>query len=130
MHKPEVGIDQSGNAVFVWNQVNPATVQARARSAAGVLSATQTVSMAQSGMQPEVGIDQAGNAVFAWQRRDLSGYYRIQTRTRSAAGALGTIQTISDAGQNSSDGQLAVNRGGAAIATWLTSATVKAATGP
>src|SRR6266511_6399222 len=64
---PLVGVDPSGNAVFVWAREDETTdcgggclrIQARARSASGVLRPTQTLSAAgQRADDPRVGVDQ------------------------------------------------------------------------
>src|SRR6266545_3427804 len=132
-YPPKVGVDSNGNAVFAWVSRDETTdcgrgygclrIRVRARSAAGVLSATQTVSERGAGASlpdsggfpnfPEVGIDQTGNAVFAWQRYDGTtkcgggpGCQRVQARTRSAAGARSAIQTLSDSGQDAQAAQV------------------------
>jgi hypothetical protein len=133
---PQVGVDQGGNAVFAWQRPDGTTgcggvpgcqrIQTRARSAAGALSAVQTLSAAgQHALLPQVAVDQGGNAVFAWQRPDgttgcggAPGCERIQARSRSAAGALSAIQTLSAAGQDAHDPQVARNPTGKAAATW------------
>jgi hypothetical protein len=92
---PQVAVDQSDDAVFVWQRYDGTTqcppvaetelgcarVQARARSAAGVLSAVQTLSApGQNAGGSQVGVDQAGNAVADWARFD-GAYERIQAAT-------------------------------------------------
>jgi uncharacterized protein YheU (UPF0270 family) len=131
---PEVAVDQAGDAVFAWERRDATTdcggsgcllIQARARSAAGTLSATQTLSDAgQSALVPQVAVDQAGDAVVVWERLDGSaqcgtgGCSRIQTRARSATGILGSVQTLSGAGQHALSPQVAVDQDGDAIAVW------------
>jgi hypothetical protein len=130
----EVAVDQSGNAVFVWERNDGTTgcggagcsrIVARARSAAGDLSAIQTLSdPGKQAFYPEVAVDPSGNAVFVWQRPDTttdcggSGCWRIQTRARSAAGALSATQTLSDPGQDALIPQVAVDQGGDAVFVW------------
>jgi len=123
----QVGIDQGGNAVFVWLRNDGdggincgpvgfgcSVVHARARSAAGTLSATQTLSAGSPhSFGPQVAVDQAGNAVFVWQRGGV-----IEARTRSAAGALSATQTLSAAGQNADLPQVGVDQSGGAVAVW------------
>jgi hypothetical protein len=131
---PQVAVDQSGDAVFVWSVRDETTdclgkpclrVQARARSAAGTLSATQTLSAAgRSAKLPDVGIDRSGNAVFAWQRgdetMDCGGHpcLRVQIRARSAVGTLSATQTLSAAGQPAGYPQVAVDKEGDAVFVW------------
>jgi hypothetical protein len=88
------------------------------------LSATQTLSDAGwSASHPGVGVDQNGNAVISWARGDGTycfGHpcYRIQTRTRSAAGALGVTQTVSGSGADAYYPEVAVNALGRAALVW------------
>jgi hypothetical protein len=136
-YEPQVAVDQSGDAVFVWARPDGANgcsgdiypgcmrVQDRARTATGSLSAVQTLSAAgEDAAESQVGVDQSDNAVFVWARQDGttgcsgSGCVRIQARTRSAAGALGAVQTLSAPGQNAFAPEVAVNLNGAAVADW------------
>jgi hypothetical protein len=130
----QVAVDPNGNAVFAWSRQDGTTdcggfscsrIQARVRSAAGALSTTQTLSdPGQNATDPEVAVDPNGNAVFAWQRSDGTagcggtGCSRIQGRVRSAAGTLSVVQTLSAAGQNASDAQVAVDPNGKAVFAW------------
>jgi uncharacterized protein YheU (UPF0270 family) len=145
---PQVGVDQGGDAVFVWEQEHYDAVcsgclrvQARARSAAGLLSAVQTLSPAgQHANDPHVAVDSSGNAVFVWESPDETtdcsgvGCFRIEARTRSAEGVLGTAQTISDAGENAARPQVGVDQNGSAAAVWQrfdgTFTRIQAAAGP
>jgi uncharacterized protein YheU (UPF0270 family) len=132
---PQVAVDLNGNAVFVWSRSDETTgcggsgcsqIKARARSAAGVLSATQTLSdPGQNAANPQVAVDQSGNAVFVWQRPDGTsdcdvyvGCFRIQARARSAAGKLSSVQTLSDGGRDAFRPQVAVDPNGNAAFVW------------
>jgi hypothetical protein len=142
---PEVALDQSGNAVYVWTRWDGVTgspncrdqsslgcvrVQARARSATGSLSSIQTLSgPGQDASNPHVAVDQAGNAIFVWERFDgttdcaggpdpQQGCQRIQTRTRAADGTLSATKTLSAASGDGVDPQIAVNQAGNAAAVW------------
>ncbi|MGH2950788.1 MAG: hypothetical protein ACRDKX_01940, partial [Solirubrobacterales bacterium] len=69
----------------------------------------------------QVAVEPDGDSVFVWERFDGSGAgccTRIQTRTRSAAGALGGPTNLSPAGDNSFDPQVAVDGDGDAIFVW------------
>ena len=117
---PQVAVDADGDAVFTWWRNDGANdrVQARARSAAGVLSAVQNLSAAgQNAFDPQVAVDADGDAVFTWSRFDGTND-RIQARARSAAGALSAVQTLSDAGQTRTSSQVAVDADGDAVVTW------------
>jgi hypothetical protein len=64
-----------------------------------------------------VGIDRNGDAVFTWVGSD-GAHLRIQARVRAATGALGPVKTLSAAGHNARNPQVAVNGDGKAIVTW------------
>jgi tripartite motif-containing protein 71 len=117
---PQVAVDADGDAVFAWVRSDGANrrIQARARSADGALSGVQTVSAAgQDAFEPEVAVTPDGDAVFSWERSDGSNW-RIQTRGRTAAGALSGVQTLSAAGLHGSDGHVAVDADGNAVFAW------------
>jgi hypothetical protein len=117
---PQLDVDSSGNAVFVWQAVvgTDARIQASARSATGAVSGVQTLSApGQNGELPQVGADASGNAVFVWQRFDGTSE-RIQARSRSAAGTLSAVQTLSAPGQNAELPQVAVDASGNAVFVW------------
>jgi hypothetical protein len=143
---PQVAVDQSGNAIFSWQFYDGTTnsyycnnaygckrVQARARTAAGALSAVQTLSAeGRNADYPSVATDQNGNAVFVWSRydettdcifeEDTQDPYpclRVQVRARSAAGTLTATQTLTPGGQNAFSPQLGVDQDGDAVFVWL-----------
>jgi hypothetical protein len=143
---PRIAVDQNGNAVFSWLFNDGTTnsyycndaygckrVQARARTAAGALSAVQTLSAGgRDADYPNVATDENGNAVFAWSRYDETTdcigdpdtqdpypCRRVQARARSAAGALTATQTLTPAGRNAFSPQLEVDQDGDAVFVWL-----------
>jgi hypothetical protein len=125
---PEVAVDPDGDAVFIWERFVPTSpgccklIEARARSAAGTLSATQPLSaLSVNAGDPRIRMDSSGGAVFSWLRSDQSSpgcCNRAQTRSRSPTGTLSAIQTISAAGQNAADGEVGVDASGNAILAW------------
>jgi hypothetical protein len=125
---PQVAVDDDGDAVFTWRRFDGSgdfccwRAQARARSAAGILSAVQTLSSSgQPAFDPHVAVDADGDAVFAWVREDGSGTFccfRAQAKARSAAGTLSGVQTLSEAGQNAQSARVAVDADGDAVFTW------------
>lgn len=123
----DVALDASGDAVAVWERFDGANdrVEARARSAAGVLGTVQTLSVAgQDASFPKVAVDAGGDAVVVWARKDGSGpcgsggCVRIQARARSAAGVLGPVLTLSPPGQNAHEFDVALDADGDAVAVW------------
>ena len=132
----QVAVDADGDAVFTWLRSDGAhqRVQERARSAAGALSAVQTLSaQGQNASVPQVAVDADGDAIFTWVRSDGANT-RVQTRARSAAGALSAVQTLSGQGQNAFNPQGAVDADGDAVFTWQrsdgTNSRIQASAGP
>lgn len=133
---PQIVIDTDGDALVVWERndgIGPCSsqgcilVQARSRSAAGTLGAVQTLSPAgppNGAVAPEVAVDADGDALVVWRRADSTtdcggfGCFRIQARARSAAGILGPVLTLSPAGEDASDAQVAIDAEGDALTVW------------
>jgi hypothetical protein len=117
---PQVGVDANGDAVVVWRRLvgTNTRIQSRARSAAGVLGSIETLSdPGQNADLPQIAVNAGGNAVVVWQRSDGANT-RIQARALSAAGVLGPVLTLSAAGRNASNPQVAVDADGNAVAVW------------
>lgn len=116
-----VALDPNGNAVFAWlgSDGTVQRMQTRARSAAGTLSSTQTLSdPGKHAFEPRVAVDGSGNAVFLWQRADGIANY-VQTRARSAAGTLSPTQNLGDTATAMPVGaQIAVDPQGNAVVVW------------
>ena len=118
--EPQVAIDADGDAVFAWTRLDGTNnrIQARGRTAAGSLSAVQTLSGAgQHADGAQVAVDADGDAVLTWQRFDGTDY-RVQARARSSAGTLGGVQTLSGAGHSAGGAQVAVDADGDAVFAW------------
>jgi hypothetical protein len=122
---PEVAVDPNGNALFTWVAFDGTNkrIQARRRSATGSL--TKVIVLSSPGAsRPQVAVDASGNAIFVWQRFDGTDPLnncctRIEARTRSATGALGAVETLSEAGQNASKPRVAIDPNGNAVFTWV-----------
>jgi hypothetical protein len=118
----QLGVDANGDAVFVWGRYDATTqcafvqgclrIQARSRSRTGALSAVQTLSVAgQPASTPQVGVDSDADAVFVWRRLDGTNV-RVQARSRSAAGVLSAVQTLSAPGQDAAAPQVSADPNG------------------
>jgi hypothetical protein len=110
---PGIAMDAAGNALVVWKRYDGARdrIQARARSAAGDFGPVVTLSRAEHhAYDPEVAMTGAGDALVAWRAYDGT-YYRLQARSRSAAGVLGAIQTLSAASGDAANHRLALSAG-------------------
>jgi hypothetical protein len=111
-----------GNAVFVWQRTDGTNVriQARTRSATGVGPIRAISGTTQSGAPygpPQLALDAAGSAVFVWSQFDGKNY-RAKTRTLSATGILSPVQTLSAAGKDALNPQLAIDPAGNATFVW------------
>jgi hypothetical protein len=116
---PEVGVDPAGNATFAWRRFNGTThvVQARVRSAAGVLSATQDISRPGPVQAPQLAVDPNGNAAFTWSRWNGT-YHAVQARWRGADGTLAAVQDLSAGGRDASVPQVGIDATGDATFVW------------
>jgi predicted enzyme related to lactoylglutathione lyase len=119
-----VAVDLNGNAVFLWQRFDGilSRVQARARTAAGTLSPTQT--LGDTGTSIPLGshlaVDPQGNAVAVWEHREGTAVCctRVEARVRSADSTLGLTQFLSPADQVGSEPAVAVDPNGNAFAVW------------
>jgi hypothetical protein len=114
---PQVAINADGHAAFAWRGASGSIV-GRVRSAAGVLGPMRILSTPGANDPPQVAVDPGGNAVGAWSV-PTGITYQVQTRTLSAAGALGSTQTLSPDGVIGSKPQVALDAEGDAVAAWL-----------
>jgi hypothetical protein len=110
----------AGETVFVWRRRNDSqstsVIEARARSAAGVLGPIQRLSFAgQQTFFPEAALSANGEAVFTWMRR-FGSQLVVQARRRSAAGEFAQMHGNLDVGDQP---QVAIDRDGHAIVTWV-----------
>jgi hypothetical protein len=121
---PDVGVDEAGDAVFVWNVGSrPARGQTRSLSAAGVLSPIKTLSPAgEDSGTPDFAVDADGDTVFTWARvPSPSDRFIVRVRARSAAGALSPIQnlaTVPIPGLEFWGPHVAIDADGDAVVTW------------
>jgi hypothetical protein len=81
------------------------------------LSAIDLSDAGQDAYEPKVAEDPSGNALMVWTRSDGTNL-RVQTRFRAANGTLGPTVTISTAGRDAYEPQLAVDASGNAIVVW------------
>jgi len=116
-----VAINDDGTAVFDWLVFDgpKALVQARTRSAAGVLGPVAALSPAGAdAWDSKVALDGAGNAVVTWWLPTRDGA-RVQARARAADGSVGPLLDVSDPAQDGYDPQVAVDGAGNALLIWL-----------
>jgi hypothetical protein len=118
---PDIATGAGGDATVAWDFYGGGRtgIQARQISPGGALGRLQTLVGGHGvASEPHVGTDAAGNATVVWSIYRTSGTWPVQVRQISAAGALGARQTISSAGAEGRDPDIAVNREGKAFAVW------------
>lgn len=120
--EPAVAAGPSGTATVVWSRYDGShlIVQERRIEAAGTpAAATSNLSAAdQNALQPQVAAAPGGAATVVWNRFDGS-HWLIQDQRLSAAGApQGAVSTLSAAGRDAAEPQLAIGPDGRAMVVW------------
>jgi hypothetical protein len=120
---PALAVNARGDAAFTWTRKDLVTgkymVEGRTMTDADVLSRTQKLSATGEVSDPQVDIANDGKAAFGWRTKDLTaGKFRIEGRTRSAAGVYGKVQSLSSATQDSNDPRLGIDNDGDALFLW------------
>jgi hypothetical protein len=108
-YDPAVAISPSGEAVVVWTQFDSPRFRAHAaiRPAGGSFGADQTLPPSgRDATAPQVSIDSAGKAIAVWYSFDGTTD-RILASVRAPGQAFGADQTISDAGVEAYEPQIA-----------------------
>jgi hypothetical protein len=117
-----LAMNERGDAVITFPVYDPAlarvVVQARMRSANGELGPVFIVSDSPlDAPEATAAINDEGTVVFDWLVFD-GPKALVQTRTRSAAGALGPVADLSQAGEDAWDAKVALDKAGNAVFTW------------
>ncbi len=118
--EPQVAMDPAGDAVVVWRQFNGSDyiVQAAVKPASEPWGKPVTLSEAgEETSEPQVAVDPAGDAVVVWRRFNGSDYI-VQAAVKPASEPWGKPATLSEAGQEASEPQVAVDAAGEATAVW------------
>jgi hypothetical protein len=119
-----VALNSAGTAAASFEIKDPVTgssqVYGRTISPTGALGKMQTLSAASqvAATDTGVGISSAGRAVFSWLFHTATGSARVEARTLTPTGTLGTRKVV-HSGLKLSDARLAVAPSGQATATWL-----------
>jgi hypothetical protein len=117
-----LAIDAAGNALVAWTlrpQSGPDHPQFRALFADDTLGPIENLASVLPADNAQVAVNATGNAVFAWRRPTSANTGVIEARTRSVAGALGPIQRVSFAGQQTFQPNVAINADGEAVFAWV-----------
>lgn len=118
---PVVAMDDRGGAVVAWQAWDGAfqVVQADLRSDDGSWSPPETLSGPGRGAErARVAMDANGNALVGWLRHNGS-WFAAQLAYRPAGGAWGLPQNLTKRGGNAAGLELAMNRRGDAVVTWV-----------
>ncbi len=122
-HEPRVAVDAAGDAIAVWSRSGGTNdvVQAAVKPAGEPWGEPATLSEAgQDASEPQVAVDAAGDATVVWRRFGGSNYV-VQTAVKPAREGWGKPATLSEAGQEASEPQVALDAADDAIAVWVRS---------
>jgi len=118
---PQVAVDDNGNTVVTWQRSDGTNtrIQAVVISDNGTVGSVTTLSdSGQNATDPQVEVDDNGMAIVVWQRLDGSKV-RVQSRTVTLSnGLLGSVATLSDAGQDATAPHVTAYGNGNAVAVW------------
>lgn len=116
-----VAFDAGGNALVGWLRFDGVRYvpQVRRRAANGTLSAIESLTTGGGGASHlRLAVDPDGDAMMAWSRL-VNGRRVVQARHRTAAGALGSVLTLSPAGDRPAVvPEVAIDDDGNAIVVW------------
>jgi hypothetical protein len=139
LHYPQVAMKADGDAVIAWlrfgggpdcERFKPARLQARVKTEGGfgpirwISGPEDECALAEafgeglSGAEAyRIAMHAAGNSAFTWQGEDGTNL-RVRARNLSVPGVPGPIQTLSAAGQDAQNPQVAVDADGNAQFAW------------
>lgn len=116
----QVAVNAAGDAIALWQRTDGSTYRIEASSLPflGAWSMPATLSaVGQNAFVPQVGLDPNSNAVAVWLRYNGSNYV-VQSSTAPFGGLWTVPLTVSAAGQNALEPQVAVDPSGNAVAVW------------
>jgi hypothetical protein len=116
---PDVGIDGTGNAVFIWQRfdLDLDTIITRTLATDGTLGAAQSLSFYGGSESPRVAVNESGDVAFTWTDWEDT-HDRIQARVDLASAPLGGVQNLSDESESASNAQVAIDGAGNAMFAW------------
>jgi hypothetical protein len=129
---PQVAMDDAGNTVITWQQmdnVNKAQVfksEYRSGSWTHPSSLTDNISPDdQTAWNQQVAMDNLGNTVITWDQRDTGGVtsqiFKSEYRSGSWTHPIDLTDNISPNGQHATRPQVAMGDSGSAVITWYQS---------
>lgn len=115
---PQVALDEKGNAFAVWIHTPTQSIQGSIRAQNGHWSLPTNIYIGNETLSdPEVAFDTLGNLIVLWTSFDGTNR-SIRTVSRTTTGAWSLPQTLSPSGFDATNGQLAIDSGGNAVAVW------------
>lgn len=118
---PQIAMNGDGAAVIVWERTNDdgthVVVQARSRSANGMLGPIVNLTAGHKSFSPRAAIAADGSAIVVWQRREGAHDF-VQAASRTGFGTFGPSEDISTAGHSGFSPRVAMNRRGDTIVVW------------
>jgi hypothetical protein len=119
---PDVVMDDSGNAIVVWGQVDGTGVDSiyANRYVAGSGWGTPDVIESGSGIaqSPHIAMDSSGSAIAVWRQEDGTGVDSIYANRYVAGSGWGTAGLIESGSGTAEGSSIAMDSGGNAIAVW------------
>jgi RTX calcium-binding nonapeptide repeat (4 copies) len=128
-YAPTVAMDDKGAAVAAWQWWDGSyrRIEAAARSSDGAWTKPEELSApGHTATAPIVAMDAAGNAVAAWIRSNGIAP-AAQTASRPVGGAWSLPRNLSRRGRNAASLDLAMNRRGDAVVSWVQAGGLKTA---
>ena len=122
--RQQVATDANGGATVVWTCETGTTtplrrVKSRRIAADGTLGSIKNLTSATlNADSPQVSVDPTGRASAVWIFYDGQGAERVRTRTIATDGTLGTVNTLSAAGQVASHPHVGTDSSGRATVVW------------
>ncbi|MGC4096154.1 MAG: hypothetical protein QM706_03470 [Nitrospira sp.] len=122
-YSPQVGVDESGNAVAVWEQYDGTRYNITVNRYVAATNSWGTAQLIETdngaAYSPQVGVDESGNAVAVWEQYDGTRYNIWTNRYVAATNSWGTAQLIeTDNVGGASAPQVGVDGSGNAVAVW------------
>ena len=123
---PQIAIGSAGEAVAVWRGSDGISqvIQAAARAPGGAFSPLPDVSAGapnpsepRNASEPQIAIGPGGEAVAVWGRSDGTNTI-VQAAVRPPGGSFSRSPDLSLAGRDAFAPQIAISRGGEAVAVW------------
>jgi hypothetical protein len=116
----QIASDRDGDSVAVWERFGGTNWRVRARtiSRTGAVGPLTTLSLSgEDAHTPQVATGATGHAVAVWERVDGSSR-RVQARSISRSGILGSFKGLSAPGMNARNPQIASDADGDTVAVW------------